>query len=191
MFCDLISVTSSFIVIKIVPGLHWQSTFKAVCTTVFWWKRLFQFRYISSFCFFFPHPFPLRICTKQQIFAELKSLFFFFFQTCTTSWLLLQKCNDVINAKSICRLAWQPGTGKVSDIVLSHLNPYFASESNGRIQSGQAQIAPPGSKEKNWVKFPFREHKKLEMAPCLSSRLSLAGVQLSALTSMKQSWCSE
>uniref|UniRef100_A0A2K6LQ11 WD repeat and HMG-box DNA-binding protein 1 n=1 Tax=Rhinopithecus bieti TaxID=61621 RepID=A0A2K6LQ11_RHIBE len=29
-------------------------------------------------------------------------------QTCAISWPLLQKCNDVINAKSICRLAWQP-----------------------------------------------------------------------------------
>ncbi|NXY82473.1 WDHD1 protein, partial [Alcedo cyanopectus] len=34
-------------------------------------------------------------------------------QTCTTSWQLLQKCNDVINAKSICRLGWQPGSGKL------------------------------------------------------------------------------
>lgn len=81
--------------------------------------------------------------------------FKFCFQTCTTSWLLLQKCNDVINAKSICRLAWQPGTGKVSDIVLSHLNPSFAPEPNGRIQSGQAQIAPPGSKENIWGEVPF------------------------------------
>ncbi|XP_041652334.1 WD repeat and HMG-box DNA-binding protein 1 [Cheilinus undulatus] len=28
------------------------------------------------------------------------------------SWPLLQKTNDVSNAKSLCRLAWQPGTGK-------------------------------------------------------------------------------
>ncbi|XP_053922789.1 WD repeat and HMG-box DNA-binding protein 1 [Cuculus canorus] len=34
-------------------------------------------------------------------------------QTCVTSWPLLQKCNDVINAKSICRLGWQPGSGKL------------------------------------------------------------------------------
>ncbi|XP_005437964.2 WD repeat and HMG-box DNA-binding protein 1 [Falco biarmicus] len=34
-------------------------------------------------------------------------------QTCTTSWPLLQKCNDVISAKSICRLGWQPGSGKL------------------------------------------------------------------------------
>ncbi|XP_037359278.1 WD repeat and HMG-box DNA-binding protein 1 [Talpa occidentalis] len=33
-------------------------------------------------------------------------------QTCVISWPLLQKCNDVINAKSICRLAWQPKSGK-------------------------------------------------------------------------------
>uniref|UniRef100_A0A8D0GCI3 WDHD1 first WD40 domain-containing protein n=1 Tax=Sphenodon punctatus TaxID=8508 RepID=A0A8D0GCI3_SPHPU len=33
-------------------------------------------------------------------------------QACVTSWPLLQKCNDVINAKSICRLAWQPPSGK-------------------------------------------------------------------------------
>uniref|UniRef100_A0A2K6NC76 WD repeat and HMG-box DNA-binding protein 1 n=1 Tax=Rhinopithecus roxellana TaxID=61622 RepID=A0A2K6NC76_RHIRO len=34
-------------------------------------------------------------------------------QTCAISWPLLQKCNDVINAKSICRLAWQPKSGKL------------------------------------------------------------------------------
>uniref|UniRef100_A0A8C5XEU0 WD repeat and HMG-box DNA-binding protein 1 n=1 Tax=Microcebus murinus TaxID=30608 RepID=A0A8C5XEU0_MICMU len=34
-------------------------------------------------------------------------------QTCAISWPLLQKCNDVINAKSICRLAWQPKNGKL------------------------------------------------------------------------------
>ncbi|XP_008837763.1 WD repeat and HMG-box DNA-binding protein 1 [Nannospalax galili] len=34
-------------------------------------------------------------------------------QTCAISWPLLQKCNDVVNAKSICRLAWQPKTGKL------------------------------------------------------------------------------
>lgn len=34
-------------------------------------------------------------------------------QTCSVSWPLLQKCNDVINAKSICRLAWQPKSGKL------------------------------------------------------------------------------
>ncbi|XP_072819169.1 WD repeat and HMG-box DNA-binding protein 1 isoform X2 [Vicugna pacos] len=34
-------------------------------------------------------------------------------QTCAVSWPLLQKCNDVINAESICRLAWQPRSGKL------------------------------------------------------------------------------
>ncbi|XP_074069549.1 WD repeat and HMG-box DNA-binding protein 1 isoform X1 [Macrotis lagotis] len=34
-------------------------------------------------------------------------------QTCAISWPLLQKCNDVMNAKSICRLAWQPKSGKL------------------------------------------------------------------------------
>ncbi|XP_023579500.1 WD repeat and HMG-box DNA-binding protein 1 [Octodon degus] len=34
-------------------------------------------------------------------------------QTCAVSWPLLQKCNDVMNAKAICRLAWQPGSGKL------------------------------------------------------------------------------
>ncbi|XP_006064929.1 WD repeat and HMG-box DNA-binding protein 1 isoform X1 [Bubalus bubalis] len=34
-------------------------------------------------------------------------------QTCPISWPLLQKCNDVVNAKSICRLAWQPKSGKL------------------------------------------------------------------------------
>ncbi|XP_062974254.1 WD repeat and HMG-box DNA-binding protein 1 [Elgaria multicarinata webbii] len=34
-------------------------------------------------------------------------------QTCETSWQLLPKCNDVVNAKSICRLSWQPKRGKL------------------------------------------------------------------------------
>ncbi|XP_047395850.1 WD repeat and HMG-box DNA-binding protein 1 isoform X2 [Sciurus carolinensis] len=34
-------------------------------------------------------------------------------QTCAISWPLLQKCNDMMNAKSICRLAWQPKSGKL------------------------------------------------------------------------------
>ncbi|XP_062302789.1 WD repeat and HMG-box DNA-binding protein 1 isoform X2 [Osmerus eperlanus] len=33
-------------------------------------------------------------------------------QTQITSWPLLQKSNDVSNAKSLCRLAWQPGSAK-------------------------------------------------------------------------------
>lgn len=34
-------------------------------------------------------------------------------QTCAISWPVLHKCNDVVNARSICRLAWQPGAGKL------------------------------------------------------------------------------
>ncbi|XP_040825252.1 WD repeat and HMG-box DNA-binding protein 1 isoform X1 [Ochotona curzoniae] len=34
-------------------------------------------------------------------------------QTCAVSWPLLLKCNDVIHAKSICRLAWQPKRGEL------------------------------------------------------------------------------
>ncbi|OCT68358.1 hypothetical protein XELAEV_18039657mg [Xenopus laevis] len=33
-------------------------------------------------------------------------------QTCEAVLPLLEKCNDVFNAKSICRLAWQPKSGK-------------------------------------------------------------------------------
>uniref|UniRef100_A0A8C3U706 WD repeat and HMG-box DNA-binding protein 1 n=1 Tax=Catharus ustulatus TaxID=91951 RepID=A0A8C3U706_CATUS len=49
-------------------------------------------------------------------------------QTCTTSWLLLQKCNDVINAKSICRLAWQPGTGKLLAVPVDKVVELFRRE---------------------------------------------------------------
>lgn len=41
------------------------------------------------------------------------TIILFYFQNCEISWPLLQKCNDVINAKSLCRLAWQPKIGKV------------------------------------------------------------------------------
>ncbi|XP_028614375.1 WD repeat and HMG-box DNA-binding protein 1 [Grammomys surdaster] len=34
-------------------------------------------------------------------------------QTCAVSWPVLQKSNDVVHAKSICRLAWQPQAGKL------------------------------------------------------------------------------
>ncbi|XP_043930343.1 WD repeat and HMG-box DNA-binding protein 1 isoform X2 [Protopterus annectens] len=34
-------------------------------------------------------------------------------QECVTSWPLLEKSNDVVNAKSICRLSWQSRSGKV------------------------------------------------------------------------------
>uniref|UniRef100_A0A8D1T3G6 WD repeat and HMG-box DNA-binding protein 1 n=1 Tax=Sus scrofa TaxID=9823 RepID=A0A8D1T3G6_PIG len=56
-------------------------------------------------------------------------------QTCAISWPLLQKCNDVINAKSICRLAWQPKSGKTLNIVTwSPCGQYLAAGSiNGLI----------------------------------------------------------
>ncbi|XP_053331539.1 WD repeat and HMG-box DNA-binding protein 1 [Spea bombifrons] len=34
-------------------------------------------------------------------------------QSCESNLALLQKCNDVVNAKSICRLEWQPKSGKL------------------------------------------------------------------------------
>ncbi|XP_030340603.1 WD repeat and HMG-box DNA-binding protein 1 [Strigops habroptila] len=49
-------------------------------------------------------------------------------QTCTTSWPLLQKCNDVINAKSICRLGWQPGTGKLLAIPVDKVVKLYRRE---------------------------------------------------------------
>lgn len=45
-------------------------------------------------------------------------IYFVPIQTQVMSWPLLQKTNDVSNAKSLCRLAWQPGAGKVSDAAL-------------------------------------------------------------------------
>ncbi|NXK16977.1 WDHD1 protein, partial [Arenaria interpres] len=49
-------------------------------------------------------------------------------QTCTTSWPLLQKCNDVINAKSICRLGWQPGSGKLLAIPVDKAVKLYTRE---------------------------------------------------------------
>ncbi|KFV12474.1 PREDICTED: WD repeat and HMG-box DNA-binding protein 1 [Pterocles gutturalis] len=49
-------------------------------------------------------------------------------QTCTTSWPLLQKCNDVINAKSICRLGWQPGSGKLLAIPVDKVVKLYRRE---------------------------------------------------------------
>ncbi|XP_057282305.1 WD repeat and HMG-box DNA-binding protein 1 [Pezoporus wallicus] len=49
-------------------------------------------------------------------------------QTCTTSWPLLQKCNDVINAKSICRLGWQPGNGKLLAIPVDKVVKLYKRE---------------------------------------------------------------
>ncbi|XP_050753369.1 WD repeat and HMG-box DNA-binding protein 1 [Gymnogyps californianus] len=49
-------------------------------------------------------------------------------QTCTTSWPLLQKCNDVINAKSICRLGWQPGSGRLLAIPVEKVVKLYRRE---------------------------------------------------------------
>uniref|UniRef100_A0A8B9FLW5 WD repeat and HMG-box DNA-binding protein 1 n=1 Tax=Amazona collaria TaxID=241587 RepID=A0A8B9FLW5_9PSIT len=49
-------------------------------------------------------------------------------QTCTTSWPLLQKCNDVVNAKSICRLGWQPGNGKLLAIPVDKVVKLYRRE---------------------------------------------------------------
>ncbi|KAM6273502.1 WD repeat and HMG-box DNA-binding protein 1 isoform 1-T1 [Porphyrio hochstetteri] len=49
-------------------------------------------------------------------------------QTCTTSWPLLQKCNDVINAKSICRLGWQPGSGKLLAVPVDKVVKLYRRE---------------------------------------------------------------
>ncbi|XP_068938433.1 WD repeat and HMG-box DNA-binding protein 1 isoform X2 [Petaurus breviceps papuanus] len=49
-------------------------------------------------------------------------------QTCAISWPLLQKCNDVINAKSICRLAWQPKSGKLLAIPVGNTIKLYRRE---------------------------------------------------------------
>lgn len=49
-------------------------------------------------------------------------------QTCAISWPLLQKCNDVINAKSICRLAWQPKNGKLLAVPVEKSVKLFRRE---------------------------------------------------------------
>ncbi|KAM6201119.1 WD repeat and HMG-box DNA-binding protein 1 [Rhynchocyon petersi] len=49
-------------------------------------------------------------------------------QTCAISWPLLQKCNDVINAKSICRLAWQPKHGKLLAIPVEKSVKFYRRE---------------------------------------------------------------
>ncbi|XP_009994758.1 PREDICTED: WD repeat and HMG-box DNA-binding protein 1 [Chaetura pelagica] len=49
-------------------------------------------------------------------------------QTCTTSWSLLQKCNDVVNAKSICRLGWQPGSGKLLAVPVDKVVKLYRRE---------------------------------------------------------------
>uniref|UniRef100_A0AAR2JRR2 WD repeat and HMG-box DNA-binding protein 1 n=1 Tax=Pygocentrus nattereri TaxID=42514 RepID=A0AAR2JRR2_PYGNA len=44
-------------------------------------------------------------------------LFHLAFQTRVVNWNVLPKCNDVSNAKSLCRLAWQPPSGKVQPCI--------------------------------------------------------------------------
>ncbi|KAI1237476.1 hypothetical protein IHE44_0013550 [Lamprotornis superbus] len=65
-------------------------------------------------------------------------------QTCTTSWLLLQKCNDVINAKSICRLSWQPGTGKLLAVPVDKVVELFRRETwDSQFTLSDASITEP------------------------------------------------
>ncbi|XP_039923184.1 WD repeat and HMG-box DNA-binding protein 1 [Hirundo rustica] len=65
-------------------------------------------------------------------------------QTCTTSWLLLQKCNDVINAKSICRLAWQPGSGKLLAVPVDKVVELFRRETwDSQFKLSDASITQP------------------------------------------------
>lgn len=133
MFCDLISVTSSCIVIKIVSGVCWQGIFLFFFVHFNCMKEIISVPKPGYFFLlgFSPTHFFFKNLYSKIDFCRARNFFFFFFlifcfQTCTTSWPLLQKCNDVINAKSICRLGWQPGNGKVSDTGLAiHLKPSF------------------------------------------------------------------
>ncbi|XP_039177138.1 WD repeat and HMG-box DNA-binding protein 1 [Crotalus tigris] len=49
-------------------------------------------------------------------------------QNCEISWQLLQKCNDVINAKSLCRLSWQPKIGKLLAIPVEKIIKVYRRE---------------------------------------------------------------
>ncbi|KAH0620252.1 hypothetical protein JD844_020350 [Phrynosoma platyrhinos] len=82
-------------------------------------------------------------------------------QTCETSWPLLKKCNDVVNAKSICRLSWQPKTGKVTHL-LSLL---------GSSLSGQKLLAIPVEKV---IKLYRREtwHHQLDLTDDFITQVS-------------------
>ncbi|NXP26494.1 WDHD1 protein, partial [Scytalopus superciliaris] len=65
-------------------------------------------------------------------------------QTCTTSWQLLQKCNDVINAKSICRLGWQPGTGKLLAVPVDKVVRLYRRENwESQVDLSDASITQP------------------------------------------------
>ncbi|XP_053127848.1 WD repeat and HMG-box DNA-binding protein 1 isoform X2 [Hemicordylus capensis] len=65
-------------------------------------------------------------------------------QTCERSWPLLQKCNDVVNAKSICRLAWQPKRGKLLAIPVEKVVKLYRRESwDHEADLSDAFIAKP------------------------------------------------
>ncbi|NXW43296.1 WDHD1 protein, partial [Nyctiprogne leucopyga] len=65
-------------------------------------------------------------------------------QTCTTSWPLLQKCNDVVNAQSICRLGWQPGSGKLLAIPVDKVVKLYRRETwDGQFDLSDTFIAQP------------------------------------------------
>ncbi|CAI5764819.1 repeat and HMG-box DNA-binding 1 [Podarcis lilfordi] len=49
-------------------------------------------------------------------------------QSCETNWPLLQKCNDVVNAKTICRHAWQPKTGKLLAVPVEKVVKLYRRE---------------------------------------------------------------
>ncbi|NXC50882.1 WDHD1 protein, partial [Penelope pileata] len=65
-------------------------------------------------------------------------------QTCVTSWLLLQKCNDVINAKSICRLGWQPGSGKLLAVPVDKVVKLYRRETwDNQVNLSDTSITQP------------------------------------------------
>uniref|UniRef100_A0A8C3CFV4 WD repeat and HMG-box DNA-binding protein 1 n=1 Tax=Cairina moschata TaxID=8855 RepID=A0A8C3CFV4_CAIMO len=64
--------------------------------------------------------------------------------TCVTNWLLLQKCNDVINAKSICRLGWQPGSGKLLAIPVDKVVKLYRRETwDNKFDLSDTSITQP------------------------------------------------
>ncbi|NWI17154.1 WDHD1 protein, partial [Crypturellus soui] len=65
-------------------------------------------------------------------------------QTCVTSWQLLQKCNDVINAKSICRLGWQPGSGKFLAVPVDKAVKLYRRETwDNKLDLSDTSITQP------------------------------------------------
>lgn len=63
-------------------------------------------------------PFLLMWLPACDVLIEFTSI-----QTQVISWPLLQKTNDVSNAKSLCRLAWQPAAAKVGDSAVDSAAP--------------------------------------------------------------------